>query len=91
MFRGEVPASEYQRMRAPFPAGDFPSPVKYGYPSVGRVEAGLTTSLGRVLFCLHPQQTRDKAFGPALGPCAAQETPGLVRRYGEGVAEAPSP
>ena len=27
-------------MRAPFQAGDFPAPVKYGYASVGRVEEG---------------------------------------------------
>ena len=39
VFRGEVPASEYQRMRAPFQGGDFPAPVKYGYASVGVVEA----------------------------------------------------
>ena len=40
VFNGRVPASEYQRMRAPFQAGEFPSPVKYGYASVGRVESG---------------------------------------------------
>src|SRR6185503_5025986 len=28
---GRVPASEFQRMRAPFMAGAFPFPVKYGY------------------------------------------------------------
>ncbi len=33
---GRVPESEYQRMRAPFMAGDFPFPVKYGYATVGR-------------------------------------------------------
>ena len=38
VFQGRVPASEYQRMRAPFQAGDFPAPVKYGYASVGLVE-----------------------------------------------------
>jgi hypothetical protein len=27
---GRVPVSEYQRMRAPFMAGNFPFPVKYG-------------------------------------------------------------
>ena len=37
---GRVPASEYQRMRAPFMGGTFPFPVKYGYATVGRVEAG---------------------------------------------------
>src|SRR5687768_2382481 len=37
---GRVPASEYQRMRAPFMGGAFPFPVKYGYSTVGRVEQG---------------------------------------------------
>jgi hypothetical protein len=37
VFRGEIPHSEYQRMRAPFQAGDFPAPVKYGYINVGVV------------------------------------------------------
>ena len=37
---GKVPASEYQRMRGPHMAGSFPFPVKYGYATVGRVEAG---------------------------------------------------
>ena len=38
VFQGRVPASEYQRMRAPFQAGNFPAPIKYGYASVGRIE-----------------------------------------------------
>lgn len=58
VFRGEVPASEYQRMRAPFQAGDFPAPVKYGYISVGEVEDGPPELLGRTVFCLHPHQDR---------------------------------
>lgn len=57
VFRGEVPASEAQRMRAPFQAGDFPAPVKYGYVAVGVVEAGPAHLLGRAVFCLHPHQT----------------------------------
>ena len=40
VFRGRVPPSEYERMRAPFQAGDFPGPVKSGYASVGRIERG---------------------------------------------------
>ena len=40
VFQGQVPPSEFQRMRAPFQAGNFPSPVKYGYASVGRIERG---------------------------------------------------
>jgi threonine dehydrogenase-like Zn-dependent dehydrogenase len=47
---GRVPASEYERMRAPLMAGAFPFPVKYGYATVGRVEEGV------VVFALHPHQ-----------------------------------
>src|SRR5262249_27555413 len=49
---GRVPASEYERMRAPLMAGAFPFPVKYGYATVGRVEEGG----GQVVFALHPHQ-----------------------------------
>ena len=31
VFRGEVPSSQYEAMRAPFQEGEFPGPVKYGY------------------------------------------------------------
>ncbi|MEJ8812637.1 zinc-binding alcohol dehydrogenase [Variovorax ureilyticus] len=58
VFRGEVPATEFQRMRAPFQEGDFPAPVKYGYASVGIVEHGPEALKGRHVFCLHPHQTR---------------------------------
>ena len=58
VFGGHVPASEAQRMRAPFQAGEFPAPVKYGYASVGRVEHGPADLEGRVVFVLHPHQTR---------------------------------
>ena len=51
---GRVPASEYERMRAPLMAGAFPFPVKYGYATVGRVEEGGTP--GQVVFVLHPHQ-----------------------------------
>lgn len=57
VFRGEVPKSEYQRMRAPFQEGNFPAPVKYGYINVGRVEAGPEHLSGRTVFCLFPHQT----------------------------------
>ena len=57
VFRGEVPASEWERMRAPFQAGSFPAPVKYGYSSVGVVEQGPDTLRGRPVFCLFPHQT----------------------------------
>jgi hypothetical protein len=54
---GRVPASEFERMRAPFMAGDFPFPVKYGYATVGRVEGGAEALRGRTVFTLHPHQT----------------------------------
>jgi threonine dehydrogenase-like Zn-dependent dehydrogenase len=58
VFRGRVPVSEYQRMRAPFQAGDFPAPVKYGYASVGEIERGPRDLEGRTAFVLYPHQTR---------------------------------
>ena len=57
VFRGEVPESQREAMRAPFQDGDFPGPVKYGYLSVGVVERGPDDLLGRNVFCLHPHQT----------------------------------
>jgi threonine dehydrogenase-like Zn-dependent dehydrogenase len=54
---GRVPVSEFQRMRAPFMAGNFPFPVKYGYATVGQVEAGPAELLGHNVFVLHPHQT----------------------------------
>jgi hypothetical protein len=58
VFRGEVPESEWQRMRCPFQEGEFPGPVKYGYSTVGIVEKGPAEMLGRRVFCLHPHQDR---------------------------------
>jgi threonine dehydrogenase-like Zn-dependent dehydrogenase len=57
VFRGGVPVSEYEAMRAPFQDGDFPAPVKYGYLNVGMVEEGPRTPVGRTVFCLYPHQT----------------------------------
>jgi threonine dehydrogenase-like Zn-dependent dehydrogenase len=58
VFEGRVPVSEYGRMRAPFQAGGFPAPVKYGYASVGIVETGPAELRGQHVFVLHPHQTR---------------------------------
>jgi threonine dehydrogenase-like Zn-dependent dehydrogenase len=58
VFNGKVPHSEHERMRAPFQAGDFPGPVKYGYSNVGVVEQGPAELRGRRVFCLYPHQTR---------------------------------
>jgi threonine dehydrogenase-like Zn-dependent dehydrogenase len=57
VFRGRVPPSEFERMRAPFQDGRFPAPVKYGYASVGQVEAGPAELKGRLVFTLYPHQT----------------------------------
>jgi 2-desacetyl-2-hydroxyethyl bacteriochlorophyllide A dehydrogenase len=54
---GKVPESEWNRMRAPFQAGDFPFPVKYGYASVGEIVAGAPERLGETVFVLHPHQS----------------------------------
>ncbi len=55
--RGGVPASQHTLMRAPFQAGDFPWPVKYGYLNVGLVERGPDALLGRTVFTLYPHQS----------------------------------
>jgi threonine dehydrogenase-like Zn-dependent dehydrogenase len=58
VFRGGVPESQHDIMRAPFQEGDFPAPVKYGYLNVGTVESGPSDLVGRTVFCLYPHQTR---------------------------------
>ncbi|MGH7032244.1 MAG: zinc-dependent alcohol dehydrogenase [Stellaceae bacterium] len=58
VFQGRVPPSQYDAMRCPFQEGAFPAPVKYGYASVGLVEAGAAALLGRRVFCLYPHQDR---------------------------------
>jgi len=76
VYRGEVPASEYERMRAPFQAGAFPAPVKYGYASVGEVEDGPAPLRGRRVFCLHPHQTRYVVPAAAVHPLPDGVPPG---------------
>jgi threonine dehydrogenase-like Zn-dependent dehydrogenase len=68
VFRGGVPESQYAAMRAPYQAGDFPAPVKYGYLSVGRVEQGPAELVGRDVFCLHPHQTSYVVPAAAVTP-----------------------
>ncbi|MDM0016138.1 zinc-dependent alcohol dehydrogenase [Variovorax saccharolyticus] len=68
VFRGEVPESEFERMRAPFQQGNFPGPLKYGYASVGVVEKGPEALRGRAVFCLHPHQTRYVVPAEAVHP-----------------------
>jgi NADPH:quinone reductase-like Zn-dependent oxidoreductase len=65
---GRVPERVAERMRAPFQDGDFPGPVKYGYLSVGKVEAGPDELVGREVFCLFPHQDRYVVPAAALTP-----------------------
>jgi threonine dehydrogenase-like Zn-dependent dehydrogenase len=58
VFSGRVPPSQYQAMRAPFQSGEFPGPVKYGYISVGQIDAGPPERIGERVFCLFPHQDR---------------------------------
>jgi len=58
VFGGHVPPSEHERMRAPFQAGHFPGPVKYGYASVGEVVEGPAELVDKIVFCLYPHQQR---------------------------------
>lgn len=68
VFRGRVPASERERMRAPFQEGDFPGPVKYGYLNVGVVEHGPESLRGETVFTLFPHQS---AFVVPVGAVVA--------------------
>jgi NADPH:quinone reductase-like Zn-dependent oxidoreductase len=81
VFQGQVPESEWQRMRCPFQEGEFPFPVKYGYAMVGEVEDGPADRIGQRVFCLYPHQTRfqisvDAAF--AVPPDVSTERAALA-------------
>src|SRR5262249_52900220 len=65
---GRGPASEDERMRAPLMAGSFPFPLKFGYATVGTVEAGTLNLYGRTVFSLHPHQSLFTAPAEALLP-----------------------
>lgn len=71
VFNGAVPMSEYERMRAPLQAGDFPFPVKYGYCATGVVEEGPNELIGNAFFCLHPHQDRFHISPEMLVPIPA--------------------
>jgi 2-desacetyl-2-hydroxyethyl bacteriochlorophyllide A dehydrogenase len=77
VFSGRVPQSEWTRMRAPFQEGEFPGAVKYGYASVGRVECcGSSDLKGRIVFVLHPHQTRFVVPASAVHVLPADVPPG---------------
>jgi threonine dehydrogenase-like Zn-dependent dehydrogenase len=71
VWRGGVPVSQYEAMRAPFQEGAFPGPVKYGYLNVGLVEEGPPGLRGRTVFCLYPHQTRYIVPAAAVTPVPA--------------------
>ncbi len=72
---GRVPAGEHERMRAPMMGGAFPFPVKYGYATVGRVEAGAAALQDRVVFSLHPHQSLFTLPADAVCPVPANVPP----------------
>ncbi|HEU4667457.1 MAG TPA: zinc-binding alcohol dehydrogenase [Arthrobacter sp.] len=55
---GAVPPRVAEEMRAPHQEGHFPGPVKFGYLSVGVVEEGPESWVGKRVFCLNPHQDR---------------------------------
>lgn len=65
---GHVPPAEFERMRAPFMGGEFPFPVKYGYATVGLVQAGPADLLGQRVFSLTPHQTLFNIAANAVVP-----------------------
>jgi NADPH:quinone reductase-like Zn-dependent oxidoreductase len=73
VFEGRVPESEFERMRAPFMAGAFPYPVKYGYSVVGTVVEG--GDRGRNVFVLHPHQSEFVVPATAAAPIPDQVPP----------------
>ena len=70
-----MPAGERERMRAPFQAGVFPAPVKYGYSSVGIVEEGPERLMNRHVFALYPHQTRYCVPAAAVHPLPPRVPP----------------
>ena len=76
VFEGRVPQTEWLRMRAPFQAGDFPAPIKYGYAAVGRIVSGPPDLQGRTVFVLHPHQTRFVVPAGAAHPVPDAVPPG---------------
>ena len=75
VYAGRVPASEHQRMRAPFMGGAFPFPVKYGYATVGRVEDGPAELQDATVFALHPHQSVFTLPAAAVLPVSADIPP----------------
>ena len=67
VFCGDVPASEHERMIAPFQEGSFPFPVKYGYANVSEViEPKDGFNAGQRVFSLFPHQSNFQLSADAL-------------------------
>lgn len=75
VYFGRVPESDHQRMRAPFMAGAFPFPVKYGYANVGTVESGPRDLVGQTVFALFPHQDRYLLPADAVTPVPERVPP----------------
>jgi threonine dehydrogenase-like Zn-dependent dehydrogenase len=75
IYRGEVPASQHEAMRAPFQEGDFSGPVKYGYSNVGEVLEGPAELVGQIVFCLFPHQDLYCVPATAVTPLPAELPP----------------
>lgn len=71
-----VPEGEHLHMRAPFQAGEFPFPVKYGYAAVGRVIEGPAALRSRDVLVLHPHQTAFTVPADAAVPLPESVPPG---------------
>ncbi|WP_417544065.1 zinc-dependent alcohol dehydrogenase [Marinobacter sp.] len=75
VFNGQVPQSEFDRMRAPYQEGAFPWPVKYGYANVGQVLEGPDELVGKTVFCLFPHQAVYSVPASAVTPIPAGVPP----------------
>ena len=87
VFSGRVPASEYERMRAPHMGGTFPFPVKYGYATVGRVEQGRPSWRGPHRVRAPPASNRIHAARRRRDPDSGRRAAGARRarrQYGDG-------
>jgi len=77
VFRGRVPANQYSSMRCPHQVGEFSTPIKYGYISVGVVEEGCGME-GQSVFCLYPHQDHFVVDRSAVVPLPESLDPGLA-------------
>ncbi len=75
VFRGGVPESLWATMRCPHQEGEFSLPIKYGYITVGEIEAG-AGPVGQKIFCLHPHQERFNIAAEAVQPLPDELPPG---------------